>query len=228
MLCGALAERPPVLVAVRDAAAKSAWDMAFASAAGREATVVHDSGLLASTVHHVEPSARLRARPLAAIGVMSAVAIRYHGFEVPSTDTLARWYLLLAETLLADGLDIRLFTNGSPEDRRFAQHLWAALANHPARARLGLSPVRRPVDLCQAVGNADLVIAFRMHALIAAYSYGAPIMALKWDPKVDAFLRSVGLEAVLVDVARTNAVSAARFAVHSGGRAAMPRVNWRH
>ena len=83
MLCGALAERPPVLVAVRDAAAKSAWDMAFASAAGREATVVHDSGLLASTVHHVEPSARLRARPLAAIGVMSAVAIRYHGFEVP-------------------------------------------------------------------------------------------------------------------------------------------------
>ena len=42
-----------------------------------------------------------------------------------------------------------------------------------------------------------------MHALIAAYSYGANIIALKWDGKVDAFMASVGLSGNLVSVKDT-------------------------
>lgn len=204
MLRTVLAANPPVMTAVRDAASKKAWDGLFATAAGSEATIVHDPGVLASTVHRFDGHNIAAARPMAAIGIMSSLAIRYHGFVSLGSDELGEWYLKLFDAMIAKGYDVCLFTNGSPEDQRFAETLWDALAKHPQLPRIHKAAVSVPVDLCRVIFESDIVIAFRMHALIAAYSYHKPFVALQWDAKVSAFLESVGLEKCLVDVKDTS------------------------
>lgn len=200
MLRVALAANPPVMTAVRDAASKKAWDSLFATATGSEAAIVHDPGVLASTVHRFNGRESTAEQPMAAIGIMSSLAIRYHGFVSLGSDELGKWYLELVDAMLAKGYEVCLFTNGSPEDQRFAETLWEALADHPQLPRIHKAAVSVPVDLCRVIFESDVVIAFRMHALIAAYSYSKPFVALKWDAKVSAFLESVGLEKCLVDV----------------------------
>lgn len=199
MLCAALASNRPVVVAVRDEASKTVWDRLFASAAGAEASIVRDPGILASTVYKFDSTFHALPRPNVAIGVMSSLAIRYHGFDSLSADKLTEWYSGLVDEMLELGFNVSLFTNGSPEDQRFADGLWHALSTHPLLARIQLAVVRIPLDLCRVIFMADVVVAFRMHALIAAYSYGKPIVALKWDAKVDAFLKSVDLEDAIAD-----------------------------
>lgn len=200
MLCAAFAANPPVHVAVRDRASKQAWDTFFASAAGREAVVVNDPGVLASTLYRFDDPRPRPDRPVVAVGLMSDFAVRYHGFASLSAQGLAGWYLALIAELTARGFEVCVFTNGSPEDRRFAKDLWASLAGRRRPVHVRLADVALPVDLCRVVAGAGAVIAFRMHALIAAYSYGKPLVALKWDPKVEAFLDAVGLAGDQVDV----------------------------
>lgn len=213
MLCASLKANPPVFTAVRDDASKRNWDALFSVAAGAEAKIVHDPGILASSVHRFEAPSAPSVRPTVAIGIMSSLAIRYHGFQSLSTEDLARWYLGLVDEMIDEGFDICLFTNGSPEDQRFADSLWAMLSQHPALARIQLAAVQMPVDLCRVIFMADAVVAFRMHALIAAYSYGKPFVALKWDVKVDAFLRTVDLGENIADVSTTRPDELARMLI---------------
>lgn len=189
----------PVHVAVRDEASKKAWNMLFAGAARMGAVVVSDPGVLASAIYRFDEPTEKPVRPVVAIGLMSAVAIQYHGFTSMSGNDLARWYMALIDELVEGGFDISLFTNGSPEDQRFALRIWQMLSQRRAIANIKMEWVRLPIHLCRVVASADVVIAFRMHALIAAFSYGTPIVALKWDPKVDAFIHSVSLADCVVD-----------------------------
>ena len=57
-----------------------------------------------------------------------------------------------------------------------------------------------PTELASYIGNMQAVVAFRMHALICAYSLGKRIVALMWDPKVESLMASLGLKKYLVDV----------------------------
>ena len=219
LLRDAFASNPPVHVAVRDRASKAAWDTLFASAARREAFVVHDPGVLASALYRFGDPLASRARPMVAVGLMSNLAIRYHGFPSLSAERLNGWYLQLVDELTARGFEVCIFTNGSPEDRRFARNFWTLLADGRGRMHVRLADVTLPVDLCRIVSAACGVIAFRMHALIAAYSYGKPLVALKWDPKVDAFLEAVGLAGDLVDVLVSTPAAAVGLLVATSGRA---------
>ena len=47
-------------------------------------------------------------------------------------------------------------------------------------------------ELLSIVGNMDLLISIRLHALIFAGVMGVPMIGLSYDPKVDRFLESVG------------------------------------
>lgn len=200
ILCTALSANPPVIVAVRDEASKNAWDKFFSKAVGANAQVVFDPGVLASTVHRFDLAKGERKTPLVSIGIMSSLAIKYHGFRSLSVDDLVRWYLDLVDQMINRGFEVCMFTNGSPEDRKFADYIWSKLAGHPSVGKMNYADVKVPVDLCRVISMADVVVAFRMHALIAAYSYGKPFVALKWDSKVDAFLKSVDLGDNILDV----------------------------
>lgn len=92
------------------------------------------------------------------------------------------------------GYAVQLFTNGSPEDVEAAKRVVRRLALDGVSPNL--KPCLRPNDpseLAALISTCALVIGFRMHALIAAYSYGREIIALRWDRKIDSFMTSVGL-----------------------------------
>ena len=50
-----------------------------------------------------------------------------------------------------------------------------------------------PRDLMAVVGTMDVVVGGRLHALIASVLMGVPPIALSYDPKVDGFMRRIGL-----------------------------------
>jgi len=53
-----------------------------------------------------------------------------------------------------------------------------------------------------------VLCAHRMHAIIAAYSFGVPFLALTWDPKLNSFVESVHREAFICDAAMTSVETA--------------------
>lgn len=184
-------------VGARDEASRRRFDARFAAAARCAATVVRDPGLLiARYVPRVAPAAAT------GIGITSAVAVRYHSSLAIDDERLLRWYAATAEALAAAGHTVCLFTNGSPEDVAFAERLLGRLGGERAWPAARLRP-RDPIELAGILSSCALVVAFRMHALIAAYAYGSDILALRWDGKVESFMRSVGLDAALVSVEET-------------------------
>ncbi len=50
-----------------------------------------------------------------------------------------------------------------------------------------------PRDLMAVIGTMDLLVGGRLHALIASVLMGVPPIGLSYDPKVDAFVRRIGL-----------------------------------
>lgn len=199
MFCAALRKNKPVYVALRDRASKIAWDSMFSEAAGLKALVVNDPGVLASTVYRFEQMQESRSQKTVGLGIMSTAAINYHGFKSPLPNELIRWYLDLINLLVIRDFNVLLFTNGSPEDKKFAATVWKSLGLNSAEERVSIEDVSTPADLARVVNRTDVVTAFRMHALVTAYSFEKPIAAMKWDPKVEAFLESVAIENSVVD-----------------------------
>lgn len=202
----ALALSSPRAVFLRDEISKARWDARFADTAGQKAVVVRDPGLLAQdTYGPVERSTG--DGPLIGLGVMSHVAVRYHAEARISETGLMRWYVDIARTLVRAGARVIVFTNGAGEDQAVQQ----ALA--PEFARLGPAVTQArpqtPRELAHVVGSCHALVAFRMHALIAGYSYAVPSIALKWDDKVDAFLASIDRSKWLLDPAEIRAEAAA-------------------
>ncbi len=67
-------------------------------------------------------------------------------------------------------------------------------------------------ELLSLVGNLDLLISIRLHALIFAGVMGVPMLGLSYDPKIDRFLSSIGEQSVgnLEDVTATAILNAVR------------------
>ncbi len=185
------AVRGNVLTAVflRDMASKDRWDRLLADAAGIEATVVRDPGLLARLCYP-QPASPAADRPKIALGVMSSVAIRYHSDVQADQAALRKWYLDVATALDQGGADVVVFTNGAPEDVAELDALLPAL--RAAVPSVTYRPFARPRDIAEMMTACNAVAAYRMHALIAAQSFGVPTLALSWDDKVASFMASVG------------------------------------
>lgn len=212
----ALAAWPPCAVFLRDDASKARWDALLAPTAGREAVVVRDPGLLASSVYP-QPARSRGGRPRIGIGLMSHVAIRYHAEARLSAAALGRWYVDLARALVAGGAKVTAFTNGAPEDVAAAEALRGELLALPGAIRL-VTP-RTPAELAGTIAACDALAAYRMHAVIAAYSYGLPALALAWDQKLAAFMRSVGQADLHRDPAELPASEAAKILLAAAERA---------
>ncbi|MEO0931903.1 MAG: polysaccharide pyruvyl transferase family protein, partial [Pseudomonadota bacterium] len=207
----ALERWPPQAVFLRDTASKDRWDSLLAPAAGREATVVRDPGLLAAEVWPRQSGSMNTSdgAPIIGIGIMSSVAIRYHAEAGTNAQSLGRWYLELAKLLDRAGAKLRIFTNGAPEDIAAAEAIRQELAG--IGPGLQIARPHSPAELAGIVSGCDAVVAFRMHAVIAAYSYGVPALALSWDDKLTSFMQSVKRDDWLRDIAATPPALAAEL-----------------
>ena len=78
------------------------------------------------------------------------------------------------------------------EDVRAAERI-TALMKQPATV---LNDEYTTSELLSIVGNMDLLIAIRLHALIFAGVMGVPMIGISYDPKVERFMDSIGEAAV--------------------------------
>ncbi|MFC2970335.1 polysaccharide pyruvyl transferase family protein [Acidimangrovimonas pyrenivorans] len=214
-LCRAHFSRPELkAVFVRDADSKRLFDEMFSAATGHVAQVVRDPGLMASELYPFDRPAD-RPRPVAGLGIMSHIAIRYHAESAPEAGYLDRWYLDVARGLIDAGYRVQVFTNGSPEDKAYAAQLEPGLRALGGDEVISFASQRTPQELCGHISQCDLLIAYRMHAIIAAYSYGVPAIGLAWDRKLAAFMQSVGRGDWLLDVASTSAADCVARAIET-------------
>ena len=79
-----------------------------------------------------------------------------------------------------------------PEDVKTAE-LIAAHTKHPVTV---LNDEYTTSELLSIVGNMDLLLAVRLHALIFAGVMGVPMIGISYDPKIDRFLEYIGEKAV--------------------------------
>lgn len=195
----AVTAAPLAGVFVRDRPSKQNWDRTLGQATGRAAQVVRDPGLLAAR-HLAADRPPAGARRRIGIAVMSHLALRHHAGTAPDRGALDGWYAGLVEALLARGHEVILFTNGSPEDRLHLGHLRPGLPG-PGTGVAVVQP-EHPSALSATIAGLDGVVAHRMHTVIAAYSHRVPAVALAWDPKLEAFMESVGRTRHLLDLRR--------------------------
>ena len=205
-------------VFVRDAASAALFDQMFADATGHQAQIVRDPGLLSATYHPAAPKAQT-ARLIAGLNIMSHLAIRYHAANAPNLAQLDAFYIEVARGLIAAGYQVRAFTNGSPEDQHYCAELYDRLRALGGEDALTFLTQADPAGLCAHISQFDVLIAYRMHAVIAAYSYAIPMIALAWDRKLASFMDSVDLSDNLLDVASTSAADcvARTVAAHKAG-----------
>lgn len=183
---------------VRDPLSRTAWQRHFADRAVAAPQLVIDPGVLAS-LHYAPAPASASGRRIG-LCVTDPLAVRYHSEAAHGAD-LDAWYPASLRSLVEAGFEIVLFTNGSPEDRDYLNarfHDWIRKARGPVT--LGRS-FDTPRDLATFVSGCDAIVAHRMHACIAAYSFGVPAVGLRWDVKLDSFFELSGRAKHVLDPA---------------------------
>lgn len=202
-------------VFVRDERSRKLWDTMFGTRHNLAAQVVRDPGLLAcETYPETAPSAGLIG-----LNITSQLAVKYHSADAPSPAQLEDFYVDFAQATLEQGKSLAIFTNGSPEDRAALSALKPRFAALDGATCIAYPDATTPAQLVAIVGALEGLVAFRMHAIIAAYSCNVPFVALSWDPKLDSFAESVGRSDWLARVTQHSGAQAATMLAGSlGGR----------
>ena len=106
-----------------------------------------------------------------------------------TAEKLREFWLDVISELKARGYDYRLFTTGYYADELFLDQV-VADAGVPA-SKVAVT-VNSPEELHAQLSACDGVIAYRLHASIAAFAYEIPTIGLSWNFKVPYFYESVG------------------------------------
>ncbi|WP_444430907.1 polysaccharide pyruvyl transferase family protein [Rhodobacter capsulatus] len=210
-------------VFLRDAPSCARWDARFAETTGQRASQVRDPGLLTALTWAPpprDPQGGRADRALRDVASGAALSCAHDACRRRSAALVSR---ACPGPVPGRRAAARLHQR-RPEDRETL----ALLA--PDLRALGAEIVQpeTPADLAAVIAPCAALIAFRMHAVIAAYASRVPVLALKWDDKLDAFLASVGQEGWLADAATLAPEAAAkrvqRLAATGGDFSRQPAV----
>lgn len=192
----ALAGTRIIAASVRDTRSAEVWNRRFGASGLQAARVVRDPGLLVS--RHVPRRSGGGTAPLIGLGLTHPVTLRYHsGSSGLGERALTDWYVALVRGCRARGWRVGIFTNGSPEDEAYLNGLRSALDGAGLGAEAGgavaFAPrFPDPTALASFISGLDLLMAHRLHANIAAYSYAVPQIGFSWDIKLKSFFDQVG------------------------------------
>jgi polysaccharide pyruvyl transferase WcaK-like protein len=102
----------------------------------------------------------------------------------------------LAQRAQAQGMSVRIFTTGTPEDARAAQRVFASVAAPGVELHL-------PDNLAQLsamLRASAVVVSTRLHAAILALAEKAPTVGFSAGPKVRDFFSTLGIQRCAYDV----------------------------
>ncbi len=193
-----LAQAKPAHIAVRDERSKSTWNRRLAHLGLASPQICRDPGVLAA--RHFRPALQAQPGVRVALGVTDPLALRYHSAgDSISERALTDWLAEFVRQLTRRGWNVRLFTNGSPEDRAHLERITPQLIAQ-APQQVEVAPAfDRPAELASFISGSDLICAHRLHACIAAFAYAKPHIGFVWDPKLDAFFESTGRSRFVVN-----------------------------
>lgn len=199
-LFGRLRNLDLVHVSVRDEIARENWMSHFPE--GGRPHLVPDPGLLAGSMDLPRPLERCVGNN-AGLCVTNPAILRRHSDkstrEIPMLRV--RDYCEVMQVLESRGWCITLFCNGAREDAAFLEAILAVPAVRKMMASGVVQVAPRPKtarELLSTIDAFDAMAAHRLHACIAAYALGVPVVGLGWDSKVEGFFRSTHREAFLV------------------------------
>ena len=89
-----------------------------------------------------------------------------------------------------DGWDVLLVPAHYPADKAASDEICHYMTEKPYL----LDKCMSAREFLALTARADMVFSMRLHGLICAYAVETPIIALSYDPKVDAFMEQAGLE----------------------------------
>lgn len=193
-----------VYAAARDEASRDVL-----ASRGCTAQVCRDPGLLASVTWPVLKPESV-GRPHIGLGITHPLVLAHHGgaaCQMPVEGALKRFFDV-TKALVERGYCVTCFTNGAGEDEFLKEKLRSSVTDAESEmfiaggAGQSVKFARRcetPEDLARLVASFDLVVAHRLHAIIAAYSYAIPSVGLRWDAKLDGFFASIGRGADVID-----------------------------
>lgn len=103
----------------------------------------------------------------------------------------------LASLAAARPVRIRMLPFHMPEDVEASRYVMAGLEGKLAGSELELvQPGEHPEEMLLEIGRCDALLGMRLHALIYAANRLVPMLGLSYDPKIDQFLKLLGLEPV--------------------------------
>ncbi|RGP41266.1 hypothetical protein BPTFM16_01562 [Altererythrobacter insulae] len=180
-------------VAVRDLQSQENWSALFEEEVGKPAELCLDPGFLACDRYDVGPTPAASRVPTIGLGILNPSVLALHSDldESHLQTSLRSFWIDLVEELQKRGIEPVLFTNGPADDEAFAHSI--AQESNLSGLRIAARP-RIPSELAAIIGSFDAVAAHRLHATIIAYSFRIPHVGLRWDPKMTAFMHSVGRE----------------------------------
>lgn len=106
-------------------------------------------------------------------------------------DKWAKDFRAYIETLAGEGYEILFIPMQYPYDLRIAR----VISGEAKSVHFLTSPLSTP-ELMSVIGNLDLLIGMRLHALIFAALMHVPLIGISYDPKIDNFLSSIGKKAI--------------------------------
>lgn len=159
--------------------------------------VALDPGLLCSHIYGAPDRSGEPGRQRVGICVTDPLVLRLHGGGEVSGALFRKWLRAVIERAVRQDMEVVLFTNGSPEDEHFADEIFMHLSGQAGVVRM--PRFLSPGALARFIGGLDCVVAHRLHACIAAYSYRVPAIGFSWDKKLDSFFETIGRERYICD-----------------------------
>ena len=96
----------------------------------------------------------------------------------------------LLDKQIEQGWDVLLIPAHFAEDSGIIKQVTAEMKRQP----LCINKCLTAGQFIALTAYADIVFSMRMHALICAMAVGTPMLALSYNPKVDAFMQQIGMD----------------------------------
>lgn len=112
------------------------------------------------------------------------ISVRPWYFKEAFVETMAKF----ADYLSDKGITVLFIPMQMPKDLDISNRI----INHMKREAYVLREDYRPEDVLAIIGEMEILVGMRLHALIFAGIQGVPMLGLEYDPKIPAFLQSVG------------------------------------